>query len=163
MTKAFSYETFHHTKSGASVAWGSSARENCRFIFLFQIIKNQFPHPSLTTLFRTSSHRRVITHHHRTRYLSSTNLYWDLFIYLADYIAWTEISFWFAYSAWLELCLYFVCVYACVLDISTMDYGSMYSWAKKDLLKETSIRPLVHVLGSWEKMVVPWIKDMKDL
>jgi len=36
------------------------------------------------------------------------------------------------------MCLYFVWVYACVLAISTIDYGSMYPWAKKEFLKEIS-------------------------
>jgi len=56
---------------------------------------------------------------------SSSNLYCQVFIHIADYIAWTVISCHFFFSAWPKLCLYFV------LAISAMDYGSMYPWAKK--------------------------------
>ena len=48
------------------------------------------------------------------------------------------ISCQFVISVWPELCLYLFCVSDFVLAISTMDYGLMYPWAKKELLKEVS-------------------------
>jgi len=147
-------------------------RKHCRFISFFQIIKNLFLLPSPVTqpflfskiflLRKLSSHFFSPSSYHPPsshQVFSSTNLFCQLFVHVSDYIAWIVILLWFAFSAWPELCLYFVCVYACVLAISAMDYGSTYLWEKKEVSYYTT-----HLcLRSWEKMGVPWVKNMRGV